>query len=478
MLSKASQIVSLVVSKPFDETTAEGRSLERYRRAALTSCVMISARVTNILTGLLLVPITLEYLGADLFGVWMAITSIVTFLAVYDFGVGTGLRNLIIECNGRNDLATARQLIGNALAALLLLACVMIVMALTLVPMLPWSSLIRCEDPDASKQILPAVQACLVMFAIGMPVTQLQNIANGYQRGYWGYSCILLGRVLGFAFVMLSVSAEWPLWVLAAGYIGFPFFVTTIGWIVFLVLVPSLRPWPISMQATILRRLFGVGFFVLLHHLSANLIRTSGLLLIVNTINAASGVPYSVTQRLLGATSVIVAPMVISLSTAVGEAWHRRDIPWIRRTIRRSEYMVLCFSILPLVLLLAVGQEVILIWTQDPRAVPAFGLLLACSAMTCTLAVGQIYSNYLFAMNFVRYVAVTKVIAGVFVVTCGYYTGIVTQSPTAIAVAQVSIGVLVPSLLLWRRTYRLLSEAESMPPQGSISIPEVHPQAL
>lgn len=458
--SKLNQILTVLFSKPADCSTPEGRGQERYRRAAWTTVVMMTARVSNIITGMLSVPITLHYLGEDLYGVWMALTGFVAFLSFYDFGIGTGLRNLLIECNAKNDLESPRKLIGNALLVLSGLAAFLIVVAFTVLPHLPWGDLIKCKNPVSVLQILPTAQAVLVMFALGLPITQLQNIANAFQRGYWGYLCFLVGRILGFLFVIWCVRADQPLWMLAGGYVGIPFLVTLIGWAVFLAAAPGLRPWPIRPERVLIRNLFGVGFYVLVHHLSFAMINTSGLLLIANTVSAASGVPFSITQQMLGVSNVLIASLLIGVSVAVGEAWHRHDYGWIRTTIRRLEKSVLLFGIAPLVLLLFTGQTIILWWTKTPAAVPSFFLLLSCVLTSCVSAIGDIYSNSLIAMNFVRFIALTRFATGVVVVAGGYVVGIVSHSPAMIVFLQFAIGALIPALLFWWKMKQLLNGSE------------------
>jgi O-antigen/teichoic acid export membrane protein len=464
MWSRLKQIIKVIISKPPDPFTPQGRSQDRYRRAALTSLVMVTARVSNILTGILTVPITLKYLGEDLFGMWMVLTSVVGFLSFYDFGIGIGLRNLLIECMGNDDHETPRELIGNALLILIGLAMFMILLVYTLLPLLPISELIKCKNPASIPQILPTTQAVLVMFAAGLPITQLQNIANAYQRGYWGYLCFLIGRILGFLFVVWCVHAKQPLWILAGGFVGIPFAITLIGWIVFFFAAPAMRPWPVSPNRMLIRRLFGTGIYVLIHHISYALINTSAMVLIANTINAASATPYSVTQRMLGVSTVLTASLLLGISVPMGEAWHRREIDWVRRTLRRSELLVLLLGILPLVPFLFVGQAIILWWTKCPQSVPSFNLLIACVLLTCGTAICNIYGNCLMAMNDVRFLAISKFAAGVLVILSGYAAGLWYHSPSLITWMQFFFGTLVPGLLLWAKINRMIAPSRTPGP--------------
>ncbi len=432
----------------------------RYQRAALTTIVMVAFRISNIVIGLLTVPITLRYLGEDLFGIWMVLMSLVGILSFYDFGIGTGLRNILIECSAKDDLESPKIFIGNALFLLTVLALLMIVIVCTVLPFAPWGDLIKCKDPTSLAEILPTAQAVLFMFALGLPISQLQQIANAYQRGYLGYLCLLFGRVFAFFFILWCVNDKQPLWVLAGGYVGIPFFVTLIGWLVFLRVAPAYRPWPIYPRWDVIHRLFGIGFYVLVHHLSYAMIHTSGVLLIANTISSASTIAYSVTNQLLGVSNILTSSLLVGVSVAVGESWHRKEYHWVKTIIRRSEISTFLFAIIPLFLLLLLGQSFIFWWTKSHNAVPSLFLLTSCVLLAAASSIGSIYADCLLAMNHVRFIAITRFLAGVVVLICGYICGVLFQSSAIIAFIQFFVGAFLPAFIFFLRMKRLLSSTE------------------
>jgi len=473
LIARVMSFIRILFTKTANTSTPEGRGQERYRHAAWTTLVMLAARVSNIITGVLSVPITLHYLGQDLYGIWMALTGFIAFLSFYDFGIGTGLRNLLIECVAKDDSEQPKQLIGTALLVLSGLAVIMIAVAFFVLPYLPWAELIKCKDPASAPHILPAAQAVLIMFAVGLPITQLQNIANAYQRGYWGYLCFLVGRIMGFIFVIWCVQARQPLWMLAGGYVGIPFLITLVGWVFFFVKVPLLRPWPFWFELGTVRRLFGIGVYVLVHHLSYALINTSGLLLITGTIGASSAVPYSVTQQMLGVSNVFVGSLLVSISAAIGEAWHRQEYDWIQMTLHKMEKTVVVLGAIPLFFLLLTGQYIVLWWTKTPAAVPAFSLLLACILVTCFSLAGDIYSNSLIAMNYVRFIALTKLFAGFAVVAGGLVAGGYFKSPSFIVFVQFFAGSFIPAVLFRIKMKRLLQgidQRDALIPVSGVSV--------
>ena len=103
------QLQSIFRLRPFDTSTAEGRSKERYRRAALTVVASGAARGVGILTTLISIPLTVRYLGTERYGLWVTITSVIALLTFADLGLGNGVLNAISEAHGGDDVESARK---------------------------------------------------------------------------------------------------------------------------------------------------------------------------------------------------------------------------------------------------------------------------------------------------------------------------------------------------------------------------------
>ena len=116
---KIQQIRSVLRFKPFDTSTDDGRSKERYRRVVLTAGSSFVSKGVTILTGLISVPLTVHYLGAERYGLWMTISSTIAFLTFADLGLGNGLLNAVSKANGLDDQADATTAVSSAFFMLL-----------------------------------------------------------------------------------------------------------------------------------------------------------------------------------------------------------------------------------------------------------------------------------------------------------------------------------------------------------------------
>lgn len=73
----------------------------------------------SVLLGLMTVNIYLEYLGNANYGLWVTISSIASWAAMGDLGIGNGLRNELAKAYADKDLEKQQKLISTAIAALI-----------------------------------------------------------------------------------------------------------------------------------------------------------------------------------------------------------------------------------------------------------------------------------------------------------------------------------------------------------------------
>src|ERR1700720_2740359 len=88
---------------------AQARTAERGKHIKLTVFTGLVARVSSMLMTIVSVPLTLNYLGPERFGLWMTVTSVITMLAFADFGIGSGLLTVVGEASGRGGQMGGRR---------------------------------------------------------------------------------------------------------------------------------------------------------------------------------------------------------------------------------------------------------------------------------------------------------------------------------------------------------------------------------
>ena len=82
-------------------------------------------KIISLSTSLLIVPITINYLNNEIYGIWMTITSVLFWINTFDIGLGNGMRNYLTGAISRKDFNLGRRYISTTLALLTVIALTM-----------------------------------------------------------------------------------------------------------------------------------------------------------------------------------------------------------------------------------------------------------------------------------------------------------------------------------------------------------------
>ena len=69
------------------------------RNVSLRKNILFSAvlKVIGLATSLMIVPVTLNYLNNEVYGIWLTMSSVLYWFAYFDIGLGNGMRNYLTE---------------------------------------------------------------------------------------------------------------------------------------------------------------------------------------------------------------------------------------------------------------------------------------------------------------------------------------------------------------------------------------------
>jgi O-antigen/teichoic acid export membrane protein len=461
------KIFSIFLSKGHDTTTESGRSNERLRRIGHTALASACSRAINILSGLITVPITLSYLGAEQFGLWMTLTGFVAFLSFTDMGLGIGLQNALTTCHGKDDRVEPRRLISTTLILLCLICLILCGFAWYLLPYLPLQSLVKVHSKDAIDVLLPTTQAIIIVFGCSLPLGIIQRILDAYQEGFLSNVMLSIGRLLGFASIFLCIDQGFSLPIMTTLYMGLPFvFIAFSGLFIFWKR-PWLRPGIRSIQFSKAKQVSRVGGLALLAQLGASIMTTGPLFLLSSQYGAQAVAPFAITQRMLGGFSMVLSVAMSPLWPAYGEAQARGDIGWIKKTFFRS-VKVSAIIVFPIFIITALsGLEIIEWWISEKKTLPSWSLLMACNVWMVFMAWNRVCSMMLNGLNKFKGQSIYGIVLPIIAIGSGYYVSLNNELPITLWVV-VLIGEVFRSILfgleaiyVLRRMTKILPEVAS-----------------
>ena len=365
--------------KPFDLSSAEGRSQERYRRIAATTFSSFLARGIGMVTVLISVPLTLRYLGKERFGLWMTVSSITAMWSFADLGIGNGLMNAIAAAEGKEDKDAAQLATSSSFFVLLLIALIILSLLALFFHMIPWPDLFKVQSQLAKSEAGYAAAILVVSLALSMPLGIAQRVHLGFQEGFTSSLWQMLGSIFTFTGIMIAAYFHAGVaWLVLASSGGLTL-AMLVNWIVhFGWLRPWLRPrfkyfsWPVA------RAIVGAGLIFAALQGLAFLGFTSDNLIIAQFYGSSSVAGYAVVSRLFAAVFFLQF-ITMPLWPASGEAVARGDYAWARRMFERAMRLCLVLGVLIALGFMLLGKIFIARWA-GPAMVPSFILLLGFAA--------------------------------------------------------------------------------------------------
>jgi len=348
----------------------------RYARVLQGLITAIAGKGMSVVVGLISVPLTVGYLGAERYGIWMTISTLLAWLTLADIGLGNSLTNALSEAYaaGRRDLAQVHM--ASVFWMLCGVAFGFAGLCCIFWRWLDWNSLLNVKSAAARAEIGPAVAVTLAIFLLSFPLSTVARALCAYQESAIANFWAAGGNAASLVGIILATHFKLGLVPLIAAFSASSLIVTAASGVwLFGFHKPWLCPVISAVHITSIKKLTTVGSMFFIVQIAALLILQTDNLIIAHFLGVRAVTPYSVTWRLFSCSTLIQALLLQSLWPAYAEAYARHDGEWIRRTFRLSLWSCIAITIVIVAPLVIFGRTIIGRWVSV-EAVPSMTLLI------------------------------------------------------------------------------------------------------
>ena len=106
--------VRLLLSLAFRRESGDNPSLRRYGAIVRGGATAVIAKLIAMGAALVSVPLTLHHLGAERYGLWATLFSIMSWLSLADLGLTNGLMNALSQAFAQQRRDLAREYVSSA----------------------------------------------------------------------------------------------------------------------------------------------------------------------------------------------------------------------------------------------------------------------------------------------------------------------------------------------------------------------------
>jgi O-antigen/teichoic acid export membrane protein len=282
-----------------------------------------------------LIPLMIEYLGAEKYGVWSTVMAIMSWILLCDLGIGNGLRNKVAELIAKGDSFSAKEYISSSYTSIGMAAFILWILFIGCSFLIEWQ--VVFNTASISESSLRAVfQATVSFILFNFFIGLVAPLLGAVQKS----SLISLGQfitnLLVFALVVIiSKLTEASLLAIAFAY-GFSLIISnTILSIIFYSQHRELIP-QLHLKIAYLKPILSVGIQFFIIQIASIVIFTTDRIIIAQVFGPEYIAQYDVVFKLFSSITIVHGLILGGLWSAYTDAFHRKDLPWLKGMLRNQ----------------------------------------------------------------------------------------------------------------------------------------------
>ncbi len=361
----------------FFTRTNSDRGRERYRRAGLTASTSMFSQALAIFISLVSVPLTVHYLGAERYGVWLTISSLLTWMMMTDFGLaGIALVNVLAEAHGKDDRESAREYAASVFWALTAITLMIGVVFVLTFSSIPWQMVFRVSDAIPKHELHQACALTLAIFVLTFPLNMVNSVYSAYQDGFVASIWTIASNLLALIGLVVVTHFRGGLPELVFALSGTRILVAVANsYYLFFHRYRWLAPHPSAVRWSCIKRLFKLGSKYMISQLAGMGISQSQPMLITQVLGPSYVAIFVIVQRIISLPLNLVFIATNPLVSAYSEAKARGDWNWIKDAFQKSMIAGMGCGIAATSAIVLAAKPLIRFWA-GPAVVPDVSLVI------------------------------------------------------------------------------------------------------
>lgn len=320
---------------------------------------------------LMYVPLMLTYLSPAQFGLWVAITSVINWLRLFDVGIGSGLRFHLASSLAVGNLEKAKELVSTTYAIIGSVFVTIWLIFLVVNPYINWQSLLSSDlisSSEYNKIMMIAVTA--IVFTFILDLVKIVYAAHGDTA---------TGNILQLISSTLSLIGIYILSVFTVkGQLDLAVSVVALSPLVVYIIATlytfgkkyaAIRPSFDFVKLKNSKDLFNLStkFFVV--QITATIIFTSLPFIITKFYGPESVAQYHVANSIFNLPIMVIGLFTAPLTPFVTREYAKENLSWVRASLKKALLLSAIVS-LGTVIMILISPQMYKVWLGDKIEIP------------------------------------------------------------------------------------------------------------
>lgn len=318
---------------------------QRTQLAKKNVAVSLITKGGSIAIGLILIPMTIDYVSPTEYGLWLTISSILGWLNFFDIGLGNGLKNRL-----SHDLALGRTeevkiLTSTTYFILLAISLTIALLFASLNPYIDWVHFLNVKGQSNSTiqlVMLIAVLFFCVQFVVQLINTILTATHQTSLTSLIAFFSQLLSLILIYVCRQLVPGKLTTLvWIIS----GAPVFIM-LAWSIYLfntrmqIFRPSFR----SIQLRYTKNLLGTGISFFFIQIGALVLLQTNYIIIARILGPEHVTLFNICYKLFSVTVLVFSIIMTPIWSSSTDAYAKNDFEWLKGTLHKMRQLCILFA--------------------------------------------------------------------------------------------------------------------------------------
>lgn len=319
----------------------------------------------SIIISLILVPLTIGYVSSELYGIWLTLVSVISWVHLFDLGFGNGVRNKIAESIALGNWGKARQYVSTAYFYFAALFIPIAFLFFFVCPYINWGSLLNV-NPKYEELIIQVMRIVIIFFCASLVVNIQNTVLRSLQLNALGSAFGALGQVLVLIVTfILTITTEPSLVYLALVISGCPIIVNLIcSFWLFGYKYKQLRPSVKFIDTSLVKDVLNLGLKFFVIQIAVLVLYQTMNIIISHVAGPEAVTEYNVVYKYMSIPMMASSMMVDPFWSAFTEAYAIRDYGWMQRSYKKLLRIYL-LAVLVEVVLASVYPVAFKLWLGD-----------------------------------------------------------------------------------------------------------------
>ncbi len=379
------------------ELFGEKLGIKSFRTKNITKHVIISFlfKGGNILSSFLLVPITINYLNTENYGIWLTLSSFIAWFSFFDIGLGHGLRNKFAEAKAKNELTLAKAYVSSAYYTIGAVCILLIIIFFLINFFIDWTVFFN-TSVSLKKELGILMPIVFTFFCLQLVVKLITTIYTADQNSSMEGKISFFTSISSLIFIwIITQTTKSSLLLFGAIYSALPLLILiALNFIAFSGTYKKYKPSFYLWDRKYLKDIFGLGFKFFVIQMSGIILFSTDNLIITNIYSPEKVVPYSLAYKYFSVSNMIISIILTPYWSSITEAYAMGDFEWIKKSMNNLVKISLG-AIIIIVVMLILSPFVYKIWIGNEVQI-SFTLS---SFMSLFFALTVFYAPYTYFIN-------------------------------------------------------------------------------